>query len=173
MRFVDSRCIHCGATLKVAQDATHICCQYCKAELQIVREGGEITTQMLGEMNENLGQKLDVLRVQNEVERLDREWSLERETFMVSNQNGARKIPSSAGSLIGGLFAAGFGIVWTVIASSSGAPGIFPMVGVIFVIIAVGTIVVGMSKASAHETAEAAYQRRRQELLRELERVQR
>ena len=173
MRFVDSRCIHCGATLKVAQDATHLCCQYCKAELLVVRDGGEITTQMLGEMQEDLGQKLDILRAQNELERLDREWAIERETFMVSNQHGARKIPSSAGSLIGGLFAAGFGIIWTVIASSSGAPGIFPMVGVVFVILAVGTIVVGMSKASAHETAEAAYQRRRQVLLRELERVQR
>ena len=47
MRFVDSRCIHCGATLKVAQDATHLCCQYCKAELLVVRDGAEITTQML------------------------------------------------------------------------------------------------------------------------------
>ena len=37
-----------------------------------MREGGAITTQMLGEMNENLGQKLNVLRVQNELERLDR-----------------------------------------------------------------------------------------------------
>lgn len=61
MRFVDSRCIHCGATLRVAQDAAYVCCHYCKAELQIVRDGPELTTRLLGEMNENLGQKLDVL----------------------------------------------------------------------------------------------------------------
>ena len=129
MRFVDSRCIHCGATLRVAQDAAHICCQYCKAELIVVREGAAVTTQMLGEMNENLGQKLDVLRVQNELERLDREWTLQRESYMVSGQNGARSIPTGAGSMFGGLFIAVAGVAWTIFASSHGAPGFFTLFG--------------------------------------------
>ena len=173
MRFVDSRCIHCGATLRVAQDAAHICCQYCKAELIVVRDGAAVTTQMLGEMTENLGQKLDVLRVQNELERLDREWTLQRETFMVSGQNGARSIPTGAGSMFGGLFIAVAGVAWTIFASSHGAPGFFTLCGVCFVAAGLWTAFVGTSKASAHDTAEAAYQSRRRALLLDLERVQR
>ena len=172
MRFVDSRCIHCGATLRVAQDAAHICCQYCKAELIVVREGGEITTQMLGEMNENLGQKLDVLRVQNELERLDREWTLQRESYMVSNQDGVRSIPTSAGSVFGGLVTAVAGVVWTVITSSHGAPAFFPVIGVVVIAMGLWAAFVGTSKASAHDIAQASYQARRRTLVRDLERVQ-
>jgi len=133
MRFVDSRCIHCGATLRVAQDAAHICCQYCQAELIVVRDGGAVTTPMLGEMNENLGQKLDVLRVQNELERLDREWTLQRESYMVSGQHGARSIPTGAGSLFGGLYIAAAGLAWTIFVIGLGAPGFFALFGVVFI----------------------------------------
>jgi hypothetical protein len=34
-------------------------------------------TRLLGEMHEDLGQKLDILRVQNDLERLDREWAIQ------------------------------------------------------------------------------------------------
>ena len=173
MRFVDSRCIHCGATLRVAQDAAHICCQYCKAELIVVRDGAAVTTQMLGEMNENLGQKLDVLRVQNELERLDREWTLQRESYMVSGQNGARSIPTGAGSMFGGLFAAVAGGAWMIFTGSHGAPGFFTLFGLVFIAAGLWAAFVGTSKASAHDAAESAYKSRRRVLLRDLERVQR
>ena len=173
MRFVDSRCIHCGATLRVARDAAHICCQYCKAELIVVRDGAAVTTQMLGEMNENLGQKLDVLRMQNEVERLDREWSLQRETFMVSGQNGARSLPSTVGSIFGGGIMIAMGSVMFLIIATAEAPPFVILMPVVMIGAGIVTAFFGMSKASAHRSAEAAYQRRRQVLLRELARVQR
>lgn len=128
---------------------------------------------MIGEMNENLGQKLDVLRVQNELERLDREWTLQRESYMVTGQHGARSIPTATGSVFGGLFAAAAGLGWTIFTVGMGAPGFFPLFGVVFIGVGLWTAFVGMSKASAHDTAEAAYQARRRSLLRELESVQR
>jgi len=173
MRFVDSRCSHCGATLRVAQDATHVSCQYCHAELIVLHDGAAVTTRLLGEMKQDLGQKLDVLRVQNELERLDREWTLQRESFMVSGQHGARSIPTGAGSLFGGLILAAAGVAWMFFTSSQGAPGFVPLFGVVFIGGGLWTALVGMSKASAHDTAETTYRSRRSALLRDLERVQR
>lgn len=173
MRFVDSRCIHCGATLRVAQDAAYVCCHYCKAELQIVRDGPELTTRLLGEMNENLGQKLDVLRMQNEVERLDREWSLERESFMVSNKNGARSLPSVTSSIFAGGLMAVMGLVGTVTVAKATAPPFVILMPVVLLVAGIVNAFIGTSKASAHDTAEAAYQARRRALLAELARVQR
>ena len=173
MRFVDSRCIHCGATLRVAQDAAHICCQYCKAELIVVRDGVAVTTQMLGEMNENLGQKLDVLRVQNELERLDREWGMQREGFMVSGKDGARSLPSVTGSIFTGGVMVAMGVVGVVIIANATAPPFVIFMPCILIVAGIVNAFTGMSKASAHDMAEAAYRARRCTLLRELERVQR
>ena len=101
MRFIDSRCIKCGANLRVAPDANHVCCQYCNSELQVVRDGSVLTTRLLESMEEmkgDLGHKLEILRVQNEIERLDREWNLQRHEFMVHGKNGS-SIPSSAATM--------------------------------------------------------------------------
>ena len=146
MRFIDSRCIKCGANLRVPPDATLVCCQYCNSELQVVRDGSVLTTRLLEsveEMKGDLGHKLEILRVQNEIERLDREWNLQRNEFMVHGKHGSR-IPSSAGSLVGGLVAAGFGIFWLVFASSMGAPFPFILFGLIFV----GAAIVGAVKGA-------------------------
>lgn len=123
-------------------------------------------------MKADLGKKLDVLRVQNELERLDREWNLERERFMVSEKGGGRSVPSIAGSLFG-LIVVGFGIFWIFGASSMGAPWPFVLFGVIFVGAALFATITGAAKASAHDTAEQQYLAARRRLVAELARVER
>ena len=175
MRFIDSCCIKCGANLRVTPDATFVCCQYCNSELQVVRDGSVLTTRLLESMEAmkgDLGHKLEILRVQNEIERLDREWSLQQPEFMVHGKNGSR-IPSSAGSLAGGLIAAIVGIVWMVFASSIGAPGPFMLFGVVFIVVALVGAVNGMGKASRHQSADAEYQARRRSLLSRLREAER
>jgi hypothetical protein len=174
MRFMDSRCINCGANLRVAEDTSLVCCQYCNSELQVIRDGAVLTTRLFEKgveaIKDDLGQKLDILRLQNEIERLDREWSLKREEFMVRGKHGS-SIPSGAGSLIGGLMAAGFGIFWMIFTASMGAPG-FSLFGLVFAGIGLVTGVSGMGKASQHESAQSEYQQRRRALLSQLQRAE-
>lgn len=171
MRFVDSRCIHCGANLRIANDATHVCCQYCNSELHVIHDGDRAVTELVREMHQGLGQKLEVLRVQNELERLDREWTLERENYMVTEKGGGRSVPSASLSIFGGAFAIVIGLVWIVFASQSGA-GPFVLFGVAFLVIVVFTTFNGVSKAKAHEPPEGRYQSARSRLLRQLAEVE-
>jgi len=110
--------------------------------------------------------QLEEIRAQNRVAQLDREWDLERETYMVNGKYG-RHLPSRVGNVVGGLLAVGFGIFWTIMAVSMEAPFFMPIFGVVFVTLgAVGSIH-GFYKAGLYQSAQASYQRRRQDLLNE------
>lgn len=168
MRFVDSRCIHCGANFRIANDATHVCCQYCNSELHVIHDGDRAITELVREMQQGLGQKLEVLRVQNELERLDREWTLERENYMVTQKGGGRSVPSATLSIVGGVIGVGFTIFWISMASNMGAPGPFVFFGVVFLLVVVFATLSSVLKANAHGSAEERYQFARSRLLREL-----
>jgi hypothetical protein len=172
VRFVDSRCIHCGANLRIANDATHVCCQYCNSELHVIHEGDRAITELVQEIQHGLGQKLDVLRVQNELERLDREWSMERENYMVSEKGGGRSVPSATGSIIMGIIAVVFAIFWIGGASSAGAPGPFVAFGVVFLIVVIVSVINSVGKAGAHDTGEQKYHSARRRLTQELARAE-
>src|SRR5262245_35455106 len=96
---------------------------------------------------------LEEIRNQNEVAQLDREWQNERERYMIAGRYGARYVPNRATSLIGGIVIAGFGTLWTVMAMSMGAPGLFPLFGVIFVLAGIGMSVYSFIKAGEYEEA--------------------
>jgi hypothetical protein len=112
---------------------------------------------------------LEEIKRQNEVAQLDREWQLERQQYMMANRYGRRQLPSQAGSVFGGVLIVGFGIVWTAMAASMGAPVFFPLFGVLFILVGVGVSIYSFTKAGAYQQALARYQRRRPQLLREQE----
>ena len=112
------------------------------------------------------------LKAQNDVLQLDRAWELERENYMMTGRYGHRYIPGKSSSVLGGIFLAGFGVLWTIVTfsmASGGAPGliglVFPMFGVVFVLFGVVMSLTSFSKATQYEQAFENYQRRRQELL--------
>ena len=108
--------------------------------------------------------QLEEIKLQNEVERLDREWALERERYMVAGRYGHRYLPSRGMSLLGGAVIVGFGIFWTAMAASMGT-GLFPLFGVLFILAGVGVSIYSSGKASQYEVAYQAYRRRRARLL--------
>jgi hypothetical protein len=110
-------------------------------------------------------EQLEEIRNQNEVAQLDREWQNERERYMISGRYGARYVPNRATSLIGGSVVAGFGTLWTIMAASMGAPGLFPLFGVIFVVAGIGMSAYSFIKAGEYEQAYQRYQQRRAALL--------
>ena len=108
---------------------------------------------------------LEEIKQQNEVAQLDREWAMERERFMVSGRYGYRYLPSRGMSLLGGLVVSTFGIIWTVMAASMGAPVFFPLFGLLFIFAGIGVSAYSFLQANRYEEARLRYQRRRAQLL--------
>ncbi len=105
------------------------------------------------------------IHLEHELARLDREWMLERASYMVTSRYGARSIPSQGGSIVVGVLIGAFGLVWTISAASLGAPSMFPVFGVLFILVGIGNSVHSFMKAGAYQHAEQAYQQRRAEVL--------
>ena len=75
--------------------------------------------------------------------------------------------------MIGGGIAVVFGIFWMVTASSMGAPGLFPLFGLVFIGVAIFGMVNGATKASGYQSAKSAMDVERGRLVREIEAAKR
>jgi DNA-directed RNA polymerase subunit RPC12/RpoP len=168
MKLLTLSCNECGAPLEVPAEAKYVTCGYCSARLAVQRTSNAVYTEVLekiGEQTEKLAQDVEILKLQNELERLDREWSDQREQYMVRDKHGNKNTPSAAASLIGALVAAGAGVFWMVLTASSGAPGFFPLFGFVFIVVAIIIGATGAAKASAYKESLEKYERRRMELI--------
>jgi hypothetical protein len=176
MKITKVCCQGCGADLQVDETVRYVTCNYCHARLEVVHDPSVTHTRLMEKLEkttERMADNLRVIELQNDLERIDREWEQRREGFMVTGKHGHRSLPSTAGSAVGGGFAALFGIIWTVAAGSMGAPAPFVLFGLVFVGLAIFNAVNGASKANAHQSAEALHQRERAELLRKIEAARR
>jgi hypothetical protein len=176
MKITKVCCQGCGADLQVDETVRYVTCNYCQARLEVVHDPSVTHTRLMEKLEKNTERMADNLRVielQNELARMDREWDLRRESFMVTGKHGHRSLPSTTGSAVGGVFAAVFGVIWIGAAASMGAPFPFVLFGLAFVGFAIFNAVNGATKASAHEAAEAQHQSQRAELIREIEEARR
>jgi hypothetical protein len=165
-------CQGCGADLEVDESIRFVSCNYCGARLEIVRDASTTHSRLLDRIERRTGEMagdLRVIRLQNDLEQLDREWQSQRSKYLVTNKRGEVSEPSTAGAVIGGLIAAGFGIFWTISTSSMGAPGIFPLFGLVFVVFAVFGIASSVNKSGALKSGEMEYQTKRSRLLAQIE----
>lgn len=122
--------------------------------------------------DEIVQKQLEELKLQNAVSRLDREWELERERYMVAGRYGYRYVPNRAMSIVGGVLIVGFGVFWTAGASAiaggfDGVFSLFPLFGILFIVTGIGMSIYSYSKASQYERAYQDYQQRRADLLAE------
>jgi hypothetical protein len=99
---------------------------------------------------------------ENELARIDREWDMERETYLVSGRHGTRHLPREGSGLAGIFVGGGFALVWTVMAFSIGAPAVFPLFGIVGVIGAVWMGMTEVAKAGRYRNAERRYRNRRE-----------
>jgi hypothetical protein len=123
-------------------------------------------------VNQHVAEQLAEVRYQNELARIDREWEIEREKYMVAGKYGRRYIPTKGMSLFMAVAGAVGGLIWTIFATSitGSAPDegpfalarlLFPAFGVLFICAAVGLGIYRYSKAVAYEQAQDAYRARR------------
>src|SRR5438552_12934083 len=97
----------------------------------------------------HIAEQLADVQSQNELARIDREWEMERQGYLIRNRYGVRTVPT-AGMGIGIAIVAGvFGTLWTImaIAITGAAPDfgplsvakiIFPLFGVLFLLVGLG-----------------------------------
>jgi hypothetical protein len=133
---------------------------------------------------EPLAAQLAEVRLQNELARLDREWEIEREQYMLTNRYGQRSIPTAGQASMMGFIVVGFGILWTigatVMAVSSSSflanhpltsgpevifPWLFPCFGIVFIAFGIMMSLRTRRQADAYQRAYQNYQARRAQVL--------
>ncbi len=168
-------CQGCGADLQVTEDVRFVTCNYCQSKLEIVRDASVTHTRVLEKLErttERIAGNLKVIELQNDLERLDREWESERSSMMVRGENGQVSAPSTAASVIGGIFAIGFGIFFMVSTSFMGL-SLFSVFGLIFAGIGIFNLIQGSAKASKFRNAQYDHHMRRNRLIRAIEQERR
>ena len=166
-------CNHCGAPLSVPDEARFVTCTYCGTRLEVLRSGGAAYTQVLNNIDqrtERIEQDVAELKVRERLDQLDREWMIQREGFMVHDQNGNASLPSAAGAIAGSVIAGVFGIFWICFTAATPAPGFVSLFGVVFIVVAIGGGISAFNKVGKYGVAERKYQQHRRELLDELNR---
>jgi hypothetical protein len=171
MRFVDSRCIHCGAAIRVADDAAHVRCQYCNSELHIVHDGEHSTTEVTRKTSNGVGQNLDVLRIQGEIERIDREWTLQRGSSAQPAKENAGPVAALFVGAILIVVGLSFGTLWVSVTLGN-APILFTAFGALVSLLFVVFGITAMVSAKSRGVATKEYQSTRQRLLDELANAQ-
>jgi hypothetical protein len=176
MKITKVCCQGCGADLQIDETIRFATCNYCHARLEIVHDSTVTHTRLLediGRTTERMAGNLRVIELQNDLERLDREWGNRRESFMVTGKHGRRSLPSEAGSIAGGVIAIVAGIVWMSFAAGMGAPFPFPLFGLLFIGMAIFGMINGTTKASGYRSAEKSFNERRNDIVRRIEEARR
>lgn len=171
MKLLSVKCNDCGAPLEVAESTRFVTCNHCGSQLAVQRTASSVFTEKLEQLSQKTDQiagNLEVIRLQNELERIDREWAMERESLLVRGKEGQVHEPSGSSSLVGAFVAIMVGTGWMIFTSRMGAPAIFPLFGLVFIIAGVAGAFSGHSRANRFNAARSRHETARQELLKQL-----
>ncbi|HEY0008263.1 MAG TPA: hypothetical protein VGB55_06045 [Tepidisphaeraceae bacterium] len=111
----------------------------------------------IAEDTQQIASDTAIIRVQNDLERVDREWEAEMQSYMVTSKHG-RHLPSNGDMIAGGIVIL-FGIMWTLMVA---AVAKFMMVfGLLFVAAGIYAVIATSSKKQRYEDGHARYRTRR------------
>ena len=169
MEMVTVSCNSCGAPLKVGTQVRFVTCQFCNTQLEIKRSDSSIFTEQIERIAGNtaqMAQDLEAIKLQNEIERLD------RESAAGSSQSSGRAGPGGRG---GGVFGLAFAIFFAFVCFAmagmvgrAGAPGLFALVPIGMGIFAIAGALMSLSKSSDQAERQDNLRRRRDELTEKL-----
>ena len=168
MEILSLKCNNCGANLEVNPKITYFNCSFCKSSLAIKKTGNVIFTEVLGEIKENT----DLMLVEKKIARLDREWMIKQKDFSLKGNDGNFYHPeesSKDSEILGGVLGVIFGFVWIIGALSMGAPGFFPIFGLVFIGTGIYSMVTKIEKRESYEKAKKDYENNRNNLLSQLD----
>ena len=164
MRLITLNCNECGAPLEVPGKTRFVTCGYCSSRLEIHQSGNAYYSEVierLEQKTEHIANEVETLRIQNELERVDREWTIEREKYQVRGKHGDLHIPTKEGSIIGGIVIIVFGGFWTAGALKMGAPFFFPLFGIAFIVLGIAQSARGLTMAEEYTRRHHKYERDR------------
>jgi hypothetical protein len=95
-RLLNLACNHCGASLDVPEGTRFLTCSYCSSKLQIEHSGGAWYTSVLDQIQKNteaVANDLDTVKLQDELEILDREMDMTCERYLSRDAKGKLRDP--------------------------------------------------------------------------------
>lgn len=164
------RCNHCGAPLQVSDATRFVTCQFCHSSLEVKRTESSIFTEEGAKIAANTGkmaESLEVIALQNEIERLDRENAPSLAEKSMPQSKGAGVVVQ----VIGMIMFTSFGLFFAISASDHGAPFIFPLFGGGFALIGIISLIAVLSRATSGDSntpTPSSYTHKRDELLKKL-----
>jgi DNA-directed RNA polymerase subunit RPC12/RpoP len=163
-------CSSCGAALQVPEGVELVNCRHCGSSLTVHRTESVVFTELLQSVKQQadrLEQTTALLQIQNEMAQLDRDWERKSAALMVRGKHGHTFRPNKAAAIFMGVFGAGFGIFWTSMAATSGAPSFFVGFGMLFIgVVIVSSILIFVKSIQYNELQKNYEERRRQLMLR-------
>jgi hypothetical protein len=173
METLSVRCNHCGAPLAVGTQTRFVTCQFCYSPLEVKRTDSAIFTEEVARMAghaEKMAGSLEVIELQNEIERLDREWSTGQ--VVAPNHRGR---PAGSRSPHNAAFGAAFSVFFAVVcfamasAMRSAGGGFFVAVPIGMAVFALAGGLMGLVKSRSLDSSRRDYQRQRADLVARLD----
>lgn len=170
MKLLALVCPSCGAPISVPDSANHLTCEYCEVLLTVERGGGVggiVSLHEIGERTARMEETLRKIRLEQELQTLDRRWAKEREQYLVRDSLGAR-LPTGAAGVYGGFVAVVLGtsalaIGRTIELESLGNVGLLAVV--LGIVGGVAAHRWGLRRRAAYGRALRRFQKRREELI--------
>jgi LSD1 subclass zinc finger protein len=165
------RCGGCGAPLEVPSGATFVTCRFCNTPLRVQRNESVVFTEVLQSLEEKTDRLLattEILRLESELHRLDRQWDRDSAQLMIKEEDGTRQ-PSRTAVAFAAPLVIAFGVAWTLIAGAMFPP--MALFGLLFIGVAIYHMLHESHKASEWERKRAAYDAQRRALQSELDRL--
>jgi hypothetical protein len=176
-------CNQCGARLEVAPTTRYVTCARCNTVLEIKRTDSASFTEALGPAPQTQPEEAESpwpnsrqvqtvrkflaaedVALEEELNKIDREWHVERERYLLTSEFGGKQIPDKRR----GLFAGGVLVVLAVILffmfralPPNHATEVGPFISGFILMFGVGLGWFQYSKGVDYERAHAAYQARR------------
>lgn len=124
---------------------------------------------------EHLAGQLAEVRYQTELARLDREWEIERQHYLIPDRYGRRHVPTAGMGIASAVVVGAFGVFWTILTTAitrdapdfgafSVAKVIFPLFGVLFTVAAIGYGLFAYLRAQKYQQAYQTYLARREKV---------
>jgi len=178
MKTINLTCNHCGAPLEVAEGTNFVTCRFCSSRLAVEHSDSAFYTRVIEAIEQQtnaLSQDLETIKVQNEIERLDREWQMQREQLCHRGKDGQLREPTVTASIFGSVIFALFGVFWLIMGGTAASGGgdksmlsIISLVGFGIIVLAVVGAIRGLPKARKFEDSKVSYESRRRRLVADL-----
>lgn len=181
MEITSLKCNHCGANLQIKPEIKFFNCSFCGSSLTIKKSGNTIFTEVLGEIKEDteiIKDNSEVILLEKEIARLDREWLLEREQYKINGGNGIVYYPDENSShniytpvIVIVVMIIGLGMFFSIRTSHMKPPILAFIFPFILLIIFTFQVVLQNGKKEKYNFAKQNYTNKRQDLLKQLEQM--